>query len=97
MVAQSQPRSSLDPDSTLEVHSSSSSAEVASSDEAEIRRVLRVVRLLIESEKLEEALRLTEQILQKHQTHAGLLVLKGECLKHSGNLTEVVSRKRLLV
>ena len=89
MVVQPQPRSSLDPDSTLEVHSSSSSAEVTSSDETEIRRVLRVGRLLIKSEKYKEALRLTEQILRKHPTHAELLVLEGECLKHSGNLTKV--------
>ena len=96
MVAQSQQCSSLDPDSTLEVHSSSSSAEVTSSEETEIRRVLRVCRLLIKSEKFEEALRQTEQILLKHPTHAELLVLEGECLKHSGNLTKVVSARGYL-
>ena len=96
MVAQSQQCSSLDPDSTLEVHSSSSSAEVTSSEETEIRRVLRVGRLLIKSEKFEEVLRLTEQILLKHPTHAELLVLEGECLKHSGNLTKVVSARGYL-
>ena len=89
MVAQSQQCSSLDPDSTLEVHSSSSSAEVTSLDDAEIRRILRVGRLLIKSEKFKEALQMTEQVRRKHPRHAELLVLEGECLKNSGNLTKV--------
>ena len=89
MVTQSQQCSSLDPDSTLEVHSSSSSAEVTSSDDAEIRRVLRVGRLLIKSEKFKEALQMTEQVLRKHPRHAELLVLEGECLKCIGSLTKV--------
>ena len=45
--------------------------------------------LRIKSEKFKEALQLAERLLRKHPTNSKLLVLEGDGLKYSGNLTTV--------